>query len=92
MSTAPTTHDTPNENAHRMGAIIKSNRLGSISKTSASATRMGMPLDPTTENAKATAKIFQNASEKQRKRPNRQNRRPPTLITTMVENKYGGGD
>ena len=40
MSTAPTTHDTPNENAHRMGARIKSNRLGSISKTSASATRM----------------------------------------------------
>ena len=87
MSTAPTAHDTPNENAHRMGAIIKSNRLGSISKTSASATRMGVPLDPTTENAKATAKISQNASEKQLKRPNRQNRRPPTLITTMVENK-----
>ena len=64
MSTAPTTHDTPNENAHRMGAIIKSNRLGSSSKTSASATRMGVPLDPTTENAKATAKVFQNASEK----------------------------
>ena len=65
MRTAPTTHDTPNENAHRMGARIKSNQLGSISKTSASATRMGVPLDPTTENAKATAKIFQNASEKQ---------------------------
>ena len=61
MSTAPTTHDTPNENAHRMGARIKSNRLGNISKTSASATRM----DPTTENAKVTAKVFQNASEKQ---------------------------
>ena len=53
MSTAPTTHDTPNENAHRMGARIKRNRLGSISKTSASATR-----------TKATAKIFQNASAK----------------------------
>ena len=75
MSTAPTTHDTPNENAHRMGAIIKSNRLGSISKTSARRMQKPQP------------KFSRTRVKSKRKRPNRQNRRPPTLITTMVENK-----
>ena len=80
MGTAPTAHDTPKENADRMGARIKSNRLGSISKTSASAQRGWVPLDPT-ENAKTTAKVFKNASEKQCKRQNMRNRRSPTFVT-----------
>ena len=63
----------------------EANKRSGMNQKNGTSAKKGAPLDHATVNAKATTKVFQNASENKCKRQNMRNRRSPTPVATIDE-------